>query len=85
MDWFTLMDQELHEDIKPKNIYNMNETDILLSHLTSHKVLVSSHDLRRYCGIAVNRTLITAIKYIATDGSYLVPLIIWSFATTHSN
>lgn len=85
VDWFTLMGRELHEGIQPKNVYNMDETGILLSHLTSRKVLVSSHDLRRYRGAAVNRTLITAIECIAADGSYLVPLIVWPSATTRSN
>jgi Tc5 transposase DNA-binding domain len=85
VDWFTLIGQELRKGIYPKNVYNMDETDVLLSYLTSRKVLVSSHDLRRYRGAAVNRTLITAIECIAADGSYLVPLIVWPSATTRNN
>jgi Tc5 transposase DNA-binding domain len=79
VDWFTLMGQELRKGIQPENVYNMDETGetgVLLSHLTSRKALVSSHDLRRYRGAAMNRTLITAIECIAADGSYLVPLIV---------
>ena len=52
VNWFTLMDRELYKDIQSKNIYNMNETSILLSHLTFRKVLVSSHDLKRYREVA---------------------------------
>ena len=63
----------------------MDETSILLCHLTSRKVLISSHDLRRYRGAVVNRTLITAIECIVADGSFLVPLIVWPSATTRSN
>lgn len=79
------MDRELHDGIPRGNVYNMDETGILLSNLTSRKVLVSSHDVRRYRGTPVDRTLITAVKYIAADGSCLASLIIWPPATRWSN
>ena len=63
----------------------MDETGILLSQLTSCKVLVRSDDPRRYRAAPVNRTLITAIECIAADGSYPPPLIVWPAATTRSN
>jgi hypothetical protein len=79
------MGRELHETILAKNVYNMDETGILLSNLTSRKVLVNSQDMRRYRAAVVNRTLITAVECIAADGSYLPPLIVWPAATTRGN
>ena len=51
----------------------------------SRKMLINNHDLKRYREAVVNRTLITVIECIATDGSYLVLLIVWSFITNRSN
>lgn len=48
--------------ILAENIYNMDETDVLLSVLNSLKVLVSKNELRNYRGAGVKRTLITAIE-----------------------
>jgi hypothetical protein len=79
------MGRELHETILAKNVYNMDETGILLSNLTSRKVLVNSQDMRRYRAAVVNRTLITAVECIAADGSYLPPLIVWPAATARGN
>jgi hypothetical protein len=76
VDWFAFINRELYKDIQSKNVYNIDETGILLNYLISRKVLVSSHNFRRYRRAAVNRTLITAIEYIAADGLYLIPFII---------
>jgi hypothetical protein len=84
VNWFALMGRELHEATLPKNVYNMDETGILLSNLTSRKVLVNSYNLR-YRAAPMNRTLITAVECIAADGSYLPPLIVWPAATSRSN
>ena len=62
--------------ILTENIYNMDETGVLLSVLNSLKVLVGKTELRNYRGVGVKRTLITAIKCVSTDGRYLHPLII---------
>jgi hypothetical protein len=59
----------------------MNETEVLLSVLSSLKVLTGKNDLN--CREAdVKRTLITAIECIFADDRSLHPLIIWS-AVTH--
>ena len=48
MGWFTLIGKELSNPaILQENIYNMDETGVLLSVLNSLKVLVSSEDLRK--------------------------------------
>ena len=31
VEWFSLMGQQLHQDVSPQNVYNMDETGILLS------------------------------------------------------
>jgi hypothetical protein len=67
-----------------KNIYNTDETGVLLSILNSLKVLVGKNELKTYRGAGVKRTLITAIECISTDGRYLHPLIIWPAATHKS-
>ena len=83
VEWFRLMRRVL-QDVPSRNVYNLDETGVLLSQLRSRKVLVQSDDLRRHRGAPVNRTLITAIECIAADGSYLPPLIVWPAATTRS-
>ena len=82
-DWFTLIGKELHDPaIVSENVYNMDETGVLLSVMSSLKVLVSEHDLRTYRGAGVKRTLVTAIECISADGRCLDPLIVWP-AVTH--
>lgn len=67
------------------NIYNMDETDIMLSMLGSVKVLVGKDDLRNYRGVGVKRTMITAVECISCGSRYLHPLIIWLRHTHRSN
>ncbi len=62
--------------ILSENVYNMNETGVMLSMLGSVKVLVSKNDLRDYRDADVKRTTITAIECISADDKSLLPLII---------
>jgi hypothetical protein len=62
--------------ILPENVYNMDETDIMLSMLGSVKVFVSRDDVRGHRGASVKRIIVTAIEYISADGRSLYPLII---------
>ena len=48
-----------------ENIYNIDETGVILSMLGSVKVLVSKDDLRDYRGAGVKRTTVTAIDVTA--------------------
>lgn len=85
VEWFTLAGRELSNPaVLQENVYNMDETGNLLSVLNSLKVLVSSNDLRKYRGAAVQRTNITAIECISADGRHLDPIIIWPAATHRS-
>jgi hypothetical protein len=68
-----------------ENVYNIDETGVILSMLGSVKVLVSKNDMRSYRGARVKRKLVTAIECISGDGRYLNPLIIWPATTHRSN
>ncbi|KAJ5745113.1 hypothetical protein N7520_010295 [Penicillium odoratum] len=84
--WFAIIGRELAEPaILPENVYNMDETGVLLSVLNSLKVLVNKDDLRKHRGTTVKRTLVTAIECISADGRFLHPLIIWPAATHRSS
>jgi hypothetical protein len=49
VQWFTVIGKELSDPaIVLENVYNMDETGVLLSVLSSLKVLVSKQDLRNY-------------------------------------
>ena len=83
--WFEVIGEELQNPATlPKNVYNMDETGIMLSMLNSVKVLVGKDDTRDYRGARVKRTMVTAIECISADGRCLNPMIIWP-ATTHRN
>jgi hypothetical protein len=68
-----------------ENVYNIDETGVMLSKLSSVKVLVGRDDLRDYRGAGVKRTMVTAIECISADGRSSLPLIIWPAATHRSN
>lgn len=71
--------------VLPENIYNMDETGVMLSMLGCVKVLVDKDDLRDYRGAGVKRTMVTAIECISADGRSLLPLVIWPALTHRSN
>jgi hypothetical protein len=81
--WFNVIKKVLQDPaILPENVYNMDETGVMLCMLSSVKVLVSKDDLRDYRGAAVKRTMVTAIECISANGRSLLPMIIWP-ATTY--
>lgn len=83
--WFEVIGKELQNPaILAENVYNMDETGIMLSMLNSVKVLVGKDDTRGSRGARVKRTMVTAIECISADGRCLKPMIIWP-ATTHRN
>jgi hypothetical protein len=85
MYWFSIIAKELHDPtIVPENVYNMDETGVLLSVLCSLKVLVSKEDLKNCRGAGVQRTLVTAVECVSADGRSLPPLIIWPTSTHRS-
>src|SRR5437016_3230838 len=80
-----MIGKELHSPaIVPENVYNIDETGVLLNVLSSLKVLVSKQDLRNCKGAGIRRTLVTAIECISADRRSLAPLIVWP-ASTHQS
>jgi len=83
-EWFEVIGKVLQDPtttILPENVYNMDETGVMLSMLGSVKVLVGKDDLRGYRGAGVKRTIVTAVECISADGRSLLPLIIWPAST----
>lgn len=84
--WFEVIGKELYDPvIKRENIYNMDETGVMLSLLASLKVLVGKDDPRYYRGAGVKRIMVTVIEYISVDGRSLLPLIVWPASIYRSN
>jgi hypothetical protein len=71
--------------ILPENVYNMDETGVMLSMLGSVKVLVGKDDWQNYRGAVIKRTMVTAVECISSDSRALLPLIIWPASTHRSN
>ena len=61
------MIEEVLQDpaILPENVYNIDETRVMLCMLGSIQVLVSKVDPRDYRGTGVKRTMVTATEYIS--------------------
>lgn len=86
IEWFKVIGKVLQDPaVRPENVYNMDETGVMLSMLGSVKVLVGKDDLRDHRGAGVKRTMVTAIECISADGRSLLPLIIWPASTHRSN
>lgn len=86
MHWFEVIGKVLNDPaILPENVYNMDETGVMLCMLHSVKVLVGKDDRRDYRGAGVKRTTVTAIECISGNGRSLLPMIIWPAATHRSN
>jgi hypothetical protein len=84
--WFEVIEPELHgADVKPENVYNMDETGVMLSMLNSVTVLLGKHDEHDYRGAGVKRTMVTAVECISASGECLKPMIIWPASTHRSN
>ncbi|KFA56115.1 hypothetical protein S40293_00203 [Stachybotrys chartarum IBT 40293] len=80
--WFEVIRKVLEDpSILPENLYNMDETGVMLSKLNSVKVLVSKDNQHGYRGARVKRTTVTAIECVSGDGRCLNPMIIWPAAT----
>jgi hypothetical protein len=86
VNWFDLMRAQLEEvDVLQENVYNMDETGVLLSLLGSSKYLVSAEMRKTHRGTDTKRTLITAVECISADGRSVPPLIIFPGVDLRSN
>ncbi|TVY93491.1 hypothetical protein LAWI1_G001484 [Lachnellula willkommii] len=84
--WFEVIEKELRRpDIDPRNVYNMDETGVMLSMLDGAKVLVGKDDRRDYRGARVKREMVTAIECVSAAGESLKPMVIWPAKTYRSN
>jgi hypothetical protein len=84
--WFEVIGKILQDSaVLAENVYNMDETGVMLSIPGSVKVLVGKDDRRNYRGARVKRTTVTAIECISAGGRYLKPMIIWPASTYRSN
>src|SRR5438045_6029746 len=84
--WFEVIREVLQDlAILPENVYNMDETGVMLCMLGSIQVLLSKDDLQDYRGMGVKHTMVTAIKCISANSRSLLPMIIWPATTHRSN
>lgn len=84
--WFEIIGKVLQDPrVRPENIWNMDETGVMLSMPGSVKVLVGKDEMQGSRGALVKRTTITAIECISADGRFLTPMIIWPATTHRSN
>jgi hypothetical protein len=84
--WFEVIRKILKDStVRAENVYNMDETGVMLSMPGSIKVLVAKDDRRKHRGVRIKRTSVTAIECISADGRYLKPMIIWPASTHRSN
>jgi hypothetical protein len=85
-EWFKVIEPELRgADIRPENVYNMDETGVMLSMLGSVTVLLGKYDKHDYRGAGVKHTMVTAVECISASGECLKPMIIWPASTHRSN
>ena len=84
VEWFQLIGKMLQDAaLLPENVYNMEETGVMLSKLGS--VLAGKDDRHDYRGAGMKRTTVTAVECISADGRALLPLVIWPASTHRSN
>lgn len=75
--WFDVIGKVLKDPaILQENVYNMDETGVMLSKLNAVKVLVSKDNQRDYKNARVKRTIITTIECVNADDKSLNPMII---------
>jgi hypothetical protein len=84
--WFEVIGKVLQDPaVLRENVYNMDETGVMLCMLGSVSVLIGKDDPRDYRGAGVKRTMVTAIECISANGRPLLPMIIWPATTHRSN
>jgi hypothetical protein len=75
--WFKVIGKVLQDPaILPENVYNIDETGVMLCKLGFVKVLIGKDDPRDYRGAGVKRTIMTTIECISANGRSLLPIII---------
>lgn len=86
VQWFEVIGKVLEDPaVLQENVYNMDETGVILSKLNSVKVLVGKDNKQSYRGARVKHTTITAIECVSAVSKYLNPIIIWPASTHRAN
>jgi len=76
--WFEIIVKQLSErGVSQRNVYNMDETGVMLSDLDTVKVLIARGGKEQRRGRALKRTITTAIECVSVGGRVLPPLIIF--------
>lgn len=84
--WFDVIGKVLQDPaVLQENVYNKDETGVMLSKLSSVKVLISKENQQGYRGACVKRTTVTAIECVSAGGKCLDPMIIWPASTHRAN
>ena len=86
VNWFGVIEKVLQDPaVLRKNVWNMDETGVMLSKLNSVKVLMSKDNQRGYRRARVKRTTVTAVECVSGEGKFLDPMIIWPASTHRAN
>ena len=62
--------------IVTENVYNMDETEVMLSISGFIKILIDKNNRRDYRDARIKRTIVTVIECISADDRYLKSTII---------
>jgi hypothetical protein len=64
--WFEVVEGVLRDPaVLAENVYNMDETGLMLSMLGSVKVLLGKNDMRTYRGARIKREVVTAVECVS--------------------
>jgi hypothetical protein len=86
VQWFDAIAGVLQNpEVLPENVYNMDETGVMLSKLNSVRVIMDKTNRHGCRGARVKRTTVTAVECVSADGRYLHPMIMWPAATHRAN
>jgi hypothetical protein len=86
VQWFDVIVGVLQTpELLPENVYNMDETGVMLSKMNSVRDIMDRTNRHGCRGARVKRTTVTAVECVSADGRYLHPMIIWPAATHRAN
>ena len=83
--WFEVIGKVLHNQAILPEMSIIWTRRVMLSMLSSIKILISKDGLRSYRGARIKRTVVTAIECVSANGRYLDPMIIWPASTHQAN
>jgi hypothetical protein len=82
VEWFDVIGKVLQDpSVVPGNVYNMDETGVMLSMLGPVKVLVGKDDRQNSRGAGVKRTMMTAISWSSELMTYVMMISIYEAST----